>query len=235
MSLTWSSCTIFADCQTARVSAYADNITVFVSHLLDIVVVKEAVVEYERMRHTPSAAPEYDNFLKPILFMARDSSSGFRQRHHTATRNTTEGVGEKEQANNMDLGQLQAQEGKFFDTLHSCASVNYRRRVFFAKFQLSYNSSWLVFPLCFLLLTVIDSGLLTHLDWSLLLSVLDCPSPSFFANCPLLVPFPAVPLASLGPAFPSPHPVSSEILSSGFCLVLRQNRQRNRLPSVPPT
>ena len=29
----------------------------------------------------------------------------------TATRNTTEGVGEKEQTNNMDLGQLQAQEG----------------------------------------------------------------------------------------------------------------------------
>ena len=29
----------------------------------------------------------------------------------TATRNTTEGVGEKEQTNNMDLGQLQVQEG----------------------------------------------------------------------------------------------------------------------------
>ena len=29
----------------------------------------------------------------------------------TATRNITEGVGEKEQTNNMDLGQLQVQEG----------------------------------------------------------------------------------------------------------------------------
>ena len=57
--------------------------------------------------------PEYINFFKPILFMARDSSSGFRQGHHTftATRNTTEGVVEKEQTNNIDLGQHQVQEG----------------------------------------------------------------------------------------------------------------------------
>ena len=27
--------------------------------------------------------PEYNNFLKPILFMARESSSGFRQVYHT--------------------------------------------------------------------------------------------------------------------------------------------------------
>ena len=31
------------------------------------------------------------------------------------------------------------------------------------------NSCWLVFPHWFLLLTVVDLGLLTHLDWSLLL------------------------------------------------------------------
>ena len=46
--------------------------------------------------------------------MARDSSSGFRRgitHFFTATRNTTKGVGEKEQTNNMDLGQLQVQEG----------------------------------------------------------------------------------------------------------------------------
>ena len=45
--------------------------------------------------------------------MARDSSNGFRQGYHTffmATRNTTEGVGEKEQTNNMDLGHIQVQE-----------------------------------------------------------------------------------------------------------------------------
>ena len=85
------------------------------------------------------------------------------------------------------------------------------------------NSSSLVFPHCFLLLTVVDSGLLTHLDWSLLLFVLDCLSASLFANCPLWVPLPTgslcVPLpiaslASLGPAFSPPFPVSSEISES---------------------
>ena len=50
--------------------------------------------------------------------MASDSSRGFfsfptRDITHffTSTRNTTEGVGEKEQTNNMGLGQLQEQEG----------------------------------------------------------------------------------------------------------------------------
>ena len=39
----------FAGPLTARVSAFADDITVFVSHRLDIKAVKEAVVEYERI------------------------------------------------------------------------------------------------------------------------------------------------------------------------------------------
>ena len=39
----------FADPLTARVSAFADDITVFVSRRLDIKAVKKAVVEYERI------------------------------------------------------------------------------------------------------------------------------------------------------------------------------------------
>ena len=39
----------FAGCLAARVSAFADDITVFVSRRLDIEAVKEAVVEYERI------------------------------------------------------------------------------------------------------------------------------------------------------------------------------------------
>ena len=39
----------FVGCIAARVSAFADDITVFVSHRLDIEAVKEAVVEYERI------------------------------------------------------------------------------------------------------------------------------------------------------------------------------------------
>ena len=88
--------------------------------------------------------------------------------------------------------------------------VNFSRN--FYKATRNANSSWLVFPHCFLLQTVVDSGLLTHLDWSLLPSGLDCLSASFFANCPLRLPLPTAPLAFLGPRFP-PLPVSAEISS----------------------
>ena len=53
-----------------------------------------------RMWQYPFAPTPYIIFLKPIPFIARDSSSGFcRGISHffMATRNTTEGVGEKEQ------------------------------------------------------------------------------------------------------------------------------------------
>ena len=74
----------------------------------------------------------------------------------------------------------------FCDTLLSRTSADYRWRVFFAKFLQSYLECQLVF----LLLTVVDSGRLTHLDWSLLVSVLDCLPGSAFTNCPLWVPLP---------------------------------------------
>ena len=62
----------------------------------------------------PFGRPEYLNFLKPILFMDRDSSSGFRQGCYTflyGHKKYNRGSGKKEQTNNMDLGQLQVQEG----------------------------------------------------------------------------------------------------------------------------
>ena len=46
--------------------------------------------------------------------MARDLSSGFRQGHHTflhGLKKYNRGSGKKEQTNNMNLGQLQVQEG----------------------------------------------------------------------------------------------------------------------------
>ena len=60
---------------------------------------------------------------------------------------------------------------------------------------------------------------LSHADWSLLLSIVDCPSASPFINRSFWVPFSnsfsGVPLptalASLGLAFPRPLPVLSEI------------------------
>ena len=45
-------CVPFADCLTARVCLYVDDITVFMSHLLDIVVVKEVVAEYKEKTGT---------------------------------------------------------------------------------------------------------------------------------------------------------------------------------------
>ena len=71
-------------------------------------------------------------------------------------------------------------------------------------------------------------------DWSLLLSVVDCPSASPFTNCLLCVPFSnsfsGVPLpttlASFGSAFFPPLPVSSEIsiLSPLFGFAPRQTK-----------
>ena len=100
----------------------------------------------------------------------------------TATRNTTEGVGERKRTNEQ-YGLWSAPSARrivlwhfFFCTaFHAFCrlslGVYFSRN--FSKATRNANSSWLVFPHCFLLLTVVDSGLLTHLDWSLLLSVLD--------------------------------------------------------------
>ena len=73
---------------------------------------------------TPSAAPVLMNFFKPILFMASDSSSGFRRgisHFFTASKNTAERMGEKEQTNKHGLRSTpSAREGKSMcDTLHS--------------------------------------------------------------------------------------------------------------------
>ena len=67
-----------------------------------------------QMWYTPSAAPDTSTSLKqyyswPVIHPV-GSDRGITH-FLTVTRNTTEGVGEKEQANNMDLGQLQVQEG----------------------------------------------------------------------------------------------------------------------------
>ena len=58
----------------------------------------------------PFGRPEYINFLKPnyswpVIHLV-GSDRGITH-FFTATRNRTEGVEEKEQTNNMDLGQLQ--------------------------------------------------------------------------------------------------------------------------------
>ena len=118
----------------------------------------------------------------------------------------------KEQTNNKGLGQLKEQEEEFCNTafpvhLYTNADVYFLRNFF----------KLLRMP--------------THL-WpsSSLLTVVDCPYASPFANCLLWVPF-----INNWVAFHCPLPVSSKISSSGLCSVSRQNRQRDRLLSGPPT
>ena len=147
----------------------------------------------------------------------------------------------------MGLCQLQAQEGSFVTPCIPCASVDYRGRVFFAKLlQKGANnadifSRWLARPLCSSLgfsSRLPDFCWLWHSQSRPLSSSLHCRLPSLRLPSPtepLWVPWPTAPLASLGPVFPPSLPVSLEISSSGICLVSHQNRQRNRLPGIPPT
>ena len=111
------------------------------------------------------------------------------------------------------------------DTLHSlCICRLPLMCSFFAKFpQATRNadSSWRAFPHCF--------WTLSHADWSLLLSSVDCLSVPF-PNCFLWFPLPT-PLSDL----PVPTSGRVEILSSGLCLVSRQNKQKDRLLGAPPS
>ena len=119
-----------------------------------------------------------------------------------ATRNATEAVGEKEQRTNEQYGFVSTQSARRARLRHCipCASVDYRWRVVFAKLlqaTRNANSSLTVFltaDRC--RLRTVNSCLSSSLpldsispDWSLLLSVVDCPSASPFANCLLWVPF----------------------------------------------
>ena len=152
----------------------------------------------------PLRPPHYINF-KSTLFLTSDSSSGSAGVFHISLRpqkrNTTERVGKRK---NKRTIWVKHKKGSFVTPCIPCASVDYRRRVFFAKLlqaTRNVNSSWL-FPHSFLLLTVVD-----------------CLSVSPFANRPTLGSLANWPLSSLGPySFPPPLPVSSEISSSGLCL-----------------
>ena len=77
----------------------------------------------------------------------------------------------KEQTNNKGLGQLGCKKGGSV-TLYSLCICRLTRN--FHKATRNADSSWLVFLLC--------SWTLSHAEWSLLLSVVDRPSASPFAN-----------------------------------------------------
>ena len=131
--------------------------------------------------------------------MASDSSSGFsfsfptRGISHftTTTQNTTDRVGEKERTN-TDLGQLQALEREFCDTLHSLCIC---RQSWACTLREISTQSHLECQLIFDCLPSLppsadrpSPGLLSHTDGSLLLSVVDCLSPSSLVNWPSVFP-----------------------------------------------
>ena len=124
----------------------------------------------------------------------------------------------EEQTNNMDLGQLQAQEREFCDTLHSpciCRlSRAYILRVTSTKVTRNANSSLTVFPHCLLLLTVLP------LHCYLMPTGHFC---SLLSTVSLRLPLSTVSVSSLVPSSPRRLPVSREI--STFVLISRQNKE----------
>ena len=150
----------------------------------------------------PSGCPEYINFLKPILFIARDSSSGFRQGYHTflyGHKKHNRGSGRKR--TNEQYGLRSAPNARrvvlwYFFVQLFVHFVDYHWECIFrensTKLFRTDNSSWLVpsavrsrLPLCVSLRQLTLSGFLCQLSS----------------------------LVFLGPPFPPPLPVSSEISS----------------------
>ena len=120
-----------------------------------------------------------------------------------------EGGRKKNGRTNTDLGQIQAQEREFCDTLHSLCICRLSPacilRETSTKVTRNAKSSLTVFPHCLFLLTVLT------LDCYLTPSGLFC---SPLSTASLRLPLSTDPLSSLGPSFPRPLPVSWEISSS---------------------
>ena len=168
----------------------------------------------------PLAAPSTFQLLWNNFVLASESSSGFCRgisHYFTATRNTTEGVGEKEQTINelYGLGSTQSARRVVLWLFIRCASVDYRWRIVFAKYLQGYKKCQLILTGLRSLLTVVDSGLWTHLVclpyclWtlshptslfccSLSTAPLRHPSPTPLSGFLFPTPFSGVPLPTSG-------------------------------------
>ena len=125
-------------------------------------------------------------------------------------RNITKREGEKRTSEQYGL--ISAPNARKGDCVTILCSFSFICRLswecIFRETSTSYKECQLIFDCLSSLPPSADRpspGLLSHANWSLLLCVVDCFSPSFFVNWPL---------SSLGPSFPPPLPVSSEISSS---------------------
>ena len=149
--------------------------------------------------------------------MASDSSSGFyffisNQGYHRFLYGHIKynrEAGRKNKRTNTDLGQLQAQEREFCDTLHSPYICRLSRacilRETSTKATRNANPSLTVIPHCLLLLTVLPLDCYLMSTGLFLLSVVDCPLSVFLCQF----------LSSLGPSVPRPLQVSQKISSFG--------------------
>ena len=180
--------------------------------------------------YTPLWPPHYINFLKSILFLASDSSSGSVGVFHISLRpqkkyNRESRRKKKNKWTIWTWVSSKCKKGRFVWPCIPRASVDYCGHVFFAKpLQKGTNnvdifSRWLARPLCS------SSGFSSHLsdfcwlwhsldssfkaDRSPLPSVVDCLSASPFDSCPSSFSWTCL--------F-SPLPVLSEISSSGLGL-----------------
>ena len=171
----------------------------------------------------PPRPPRYINFFEPISLYGRWSTSGSDRGHRTFLyryKKYNRGSGrKKEQANNM-LGLTQVQKGSYV-ALCMC-------RLTLAWIS-SENSTTLLE--CQPILTGLHSLVwtLSHADSSLC-----CPVSTGHSRHPSPT-LPRAPLSKSLLAIPYPLPVTRDLASKTLCLVLRQNRQRNRLLGGPPT
>ena len=113
------------------------------------------------------------------------------------------------------------------DTLHSWCICRLTLACISSEISTSHEERWLI-------LTGLTSLILDPISCQLVSSAVRCrlptallprPSPTASSGFLLLTPL----------AFPYPLPVTSKIAGSGLCLVSRQNKQKERLLTGPPT
>ena len=154
------------------------------------------------------SAPEFVSFIENISILAGDHLSGSNRgivHFFQATRNTIKGVRKKEQTNNM-LGLTQMQEVKLWHSAFLCVC-----RLTLAWISSEISTKLLGMPTHLDRSSFTAAGL-SHADWSLLLSGVDWPLASPFANsfCGFLLPTPyslSLPTSGRG-EISSPNPLS---------------------------
>ena len=196
----------------------------------------------------PPATPYLSTSLKqyyswPVIHLV--GPPGYFTFLYGHKRNTTETMGEKKNKRTIWAYISSKRKKGSFVTLHSSWTCRLTLACILRETSTKCSnnadifSRWLARPLCSSsgfssrlsdfccsdILWAVHSKPTALLSRPLSTASLRFPSPTAL----LWVPFPAAPLASLGPAFPPPLTVSSEISSSGLCLVSQQNRQRDRL------